>query len=265
MQITDFLLFVCRKRARDAETLDAARRANQQHYYNSADQEDKEKYQHYGKYHVPAHMLNNINLYAARNMEMRPLPPVPKSPGPSVGSGEYNTPHSPTQHEYNTPTQNTSGDGVFGVPSPHSGDFCTMPLPGRSGAYPQLRPQRRSSGDILEYPEENTPHYFELDPDGLPLPPPPESLLNSRVDVAPVHKLTSPCNNNTRKHMANGIALPGMHPKTPEQENRENFGRESMTSQRESGTSQHEGVPQFEYHGVGYPEEHVETGNFSWP
>ena len=183
---------------------------------------------------------------------MRPLPPVPKSPTPSVASGECNS-----------PTQNTSGDGVFGVPSPHSGDFCTMPLPGRSGAYPQLRPQRRSSGDILEYPEENTPHYFELDPEGFPLPPPPESLLNSGVDVAPVHnKLTSPGNNNTRKPMANGIPLPGMHPKTPEQENRE---RESMTSQRESITSQRDGMPQFEYHGVGYPEEHAETGNFSWP
>ena len=200
---------------------------------------------------------NHINLYAARNMEMRPLPPVPKSPAPSTGSGEYNT-----------PTQNLSGDGVvFGAPSPHSGDFCTMPLPGRSGAYPQLRPQRRSSGDILEYPDENTPHYFELDPEGLPLPPPPDSLLNSGVDVAPVHnnKLTSPDNNNSRKPMANGIPLPGMHPKTPEQENRENFGRESMTSQRDSMTSQQEKAPQFEYHGVGYPEEHVETGNFSWP
>ncbi len=266
-----------RKRAREAQAraFEAQRRA--QHYYNAAEQEEK-----YAKYHVttgtPSGVNSSVggvgvgvvNLYAARNMEMRPLPPVPvspdpappKSPDPSDNSGEYNSPN-----------QNLSADGVFGAPSPHSGDFCTMPLPGRSGAYPQLRPQRKASGDILEYPEETSPHYFELDPEGLPLPPPPENLLPAGVDVAPVHgtgmMMTSPGNNNNnmRKTIPNGgIPLPGMpHPKTPEEENHENFGRESMTSQTDSMTSQHE--PQFEYTGAPgcYPENYRETGKFSWP
>ncbi len=204
-----------------------------------------------------------INLYAARNMEMRPLPPVPKSPGGSSTTtspgplAEYHHPPS-TGHEYNSPTQNLSGDGVFGVPSPHSGDFCTMPMPGRSGYQIRPQPLRLGGGDIAEYPEETCPHYFELDPDGLPLPPPPEHLLTG-VDVAPVGGVVAAGNNNTHKPAGVPGGMVAPPPKSPAQDN----GRESMTSQSESVTSSQE--PQFEYHGVGFSEDPRETGKFSWP
>ncbi len=224
--------------------IDPSRRSSHQHYYSTTaggHDDDKDKYSLYAKYHVPVDLRNNINLYAAHKhnpMEMRPLPPIPKSPGPQESGSDGVKP------------EDLSGDGVFGVPSPHTGDFCTMPLPGRSNHKPPSR-------GLVEYTDGNAPHYFELDPDGLPLPPPPEGLMAS-VDVAPVHKSMD---NNNRKQMPNGIALPGVGlPRVTEEDDKvTSSGEDSKDTLPSPGMA----PPPFDYTGLG--EEYRETGKFSWP
>ena len=168
------------------------------------------------------------NEYAYNmNMELRPLPSIPDV------NDDDNTGRT---------TSPSGGAPLFG---PHG-----------EGSYTHQNTRPGCDHTYFTAPSEHGgvgPHYFELDPDGMPLPPPPEDLGPLQMALSdgcypypPGPPFIQGRGNRT-----------GPGHKSPEQENAENVGKEvhqNTSCQDLSGSLHSTGQLSFQ-----------ETGNCSWP
>ena len=213
------------------------------------------------------------NEYAYNlNMELRPLPSIPNvneldeaaslqggDGGPGTGNCSSTSASPPP----------TGGVPMFG---PHGeGAYQRSPVALHHHPYPphhhHLHHHQIPSYDHTYFtaPSENGgvgPHYFELDPDGIPLPPPPPE------DLGPLQSplLAAPGGSGSGgsryrppvpalRPLLAGSTGPGH--KSPEQENMENVGKETgNTSCQDISSSPIPSNGQLTFQ---------ETGNCSWP
>lgn len=202
---------------------------------------DQKKYNQYKDKHG-THPRQTENEYAYNlNMELRPLPSIP----------DINEMDENSQLHCNPPP---GGIPMFG---PHGEGAYHRGLSENNHQIPSYDHTYFTAPSDHPVPG---PHYFELDPDGLPLPPQPEELgpmsspllrTNYPRPPPPGPPMPKPLNSAMRPMNSTG---PGH--KSPEQENAENFGKETVNNSCQDVSSSIPSNTQLSFQ---------ETGNCSWP